>query len=350
MTKQEIALRQNKEEIEIAGKQNEINLLVQAGIIPKGTPPEQVKLFALFCKKKGLDPITGQVFLMARRTYNKDSKLYDTKYSYQTGIQGYRITAERTGKYAGNDDYLFDEGLTMFQMLKENRQIPTTATATIYKLIGNQRVPYTASAYWDSYCPPEKQNFMWIKMPFLMLGKCAEALAFKKAFPDKMEGLYIHEEMQNAGEIIKEFPPPKKSQAEILEENPYQQIKNAKSVKEIIGVYRNFPEFQSCEEFRTAYFKRKKELEDRPFPDEPDVENNFGIGLNDVIPTQEEYSQEYSNLYNSISEMNNNEELELQKKYIKEDTQFTEKEKEDLMKLVISKLNKTKNEKQPKQK
>jgi hypothetical protein len=56
---------------------------------------------------------------------------------------------------------------------------------------------------------------MWKKMPFLMLAKCAEALALRKAFPAELQGLYVKEEMDQAGPEHKPLPKPSEIMARL---------------------------------------------------------------------------------------------------------------------------------------
>lgn len=161
--------------------------------IAVGATNDELQLFLYQAKRTGLDPLSRQIHFVKRKSSQGEDKA-----SIQTAIDGYRLVADRTGKYAGSDDYLFDEGLTQFQHIASGRKVPITATVTVWKIVQGERCPFTATARWDEYFPGDKQGFMWRKMPYLMLGKCAEALALRKAFPAELSGLYTNEEMMHA--------------------------------------------------------------------------------------------------------------------------------------------------------
>ena len=149
---------------------------------------QQLDVFIEAAKRYNMNPIANQIYPQVRQG----------KMTIMTGIDGYRLVADRTGKYAGNDDPVYD-----------NEEQPRLATVTVYKIVGGERCAFTASARWDQYFPGEKQGFMWKKMPHLMLGKCAEALALRKAFPAELSGMYTEEEMQQSGKPDNMMQPPK---------------------------------------------------------------------------------------------------------------------------------------------
>lgn len=153
--------------------------------ICRGSTDDEFKLFIHAVNHTRLDPFMRQIHAVKR--YNKSTDRMEMV--IQTGIDGFRLIAERTGKYAGSDDPVVD-----------NEKQPTRATVTVYKMMAGQRCPFTATARWDEYYPGDKQGFMWNKMPCLMLGKAAESLALRKAFPAELSGLYTDEEMEQAGD------------------------------------------------------------------------------------------------------------------------------------------------------
>ena len=72
--------------------------------VAKGATDDELKLFLYQSKRTGLDPLSKQIHFVKRHN-NKTEK---DEGSIQTGIDGYRVLAERTGVYAGNDNPIFD--------------------------------------------------------------------------------------------------------------------------------------------------------------------------------------------------------------------------------------------------
>jgi phage recombination protein Bet len=149
--------------------------------VANGASDDELELFLYHAKRAGLDPLAKQIYFVKRKGRG----------TIQAGIDGLRLVADRTGLYAGNDDAVFD-GETECGW-------PARATVTVYKMVHGQRCAFSATARWNEYYPGDELGFQWRKMPHVMLAKCAEALALRKAFPMEMSGLYVHEEMEQAG-------------------------------------------------------------------------------------------------------------------------------------------------------
>lgn len=146
-----------------------------------GSTNDELALFLNQCKRTGLDPLTRQIYFMKR----------GGKMTIQTSIDGFRVIAERSGDYAGQDEPEFIyEGMDKTLICVKVR---------VYRFRGETR--YCAAvgvAFMSEYKPQQGQDFMWTKMPHTMLAKVAEALALRKAYPQDLSGLYTGDEMAQA--------------------------------------------------------------------------------------------------------------------------------------------------------
>lgn len=144
-----------------------------------GASDAELELYLFDCARRGVHPLDRLIHFTKR----------GGRYTPITSIDFLRGRAHDTGEMAGSDDPVFD---------KDAR----TATVTVHRITRGTRYPYTATARYNEYVPDPGPNgrgdVMWKRMPHVMLGKCAEALALRKAFPQQLGGLYVKEELEQA--------------------------------------------------------------------------------------------------------------------------------------------------------
>jgi phage recombination protein Bet len=169
--------------------------------IAKGCTDDELKLFLYQCARTQLDPFSRQIYAIVRNAWNPDTKRKEPKMTIQTGIDGLRLIAERTKRYAPGPE-------TTFEYDANDRVKKATAHVNKQTLDGQWHT-VSASAYYEEYVQTYegKPSGLWSK-PHIMLGKCAEALALRKAFPAEMSGLYTAEEMSQADKPETEYQPP----------------------------------------------------------------------------------------------------------------------------------------------
>lgn len=205
-------------------------MLAQLGL--SDAPDGDLMLFSHVCQKSGLDPFRREIYMIGRNTqvtrYEKvdpndpesnQRKVtrWETVYTIQTGIQGFRKRArelaEEKGDRLGFDGPYWCGEDGAWKEVWPAEEKPVAAKYIVFR----NGEPVPAVTHFTEYVQTVKvdgntaPNSMWSKMPRNQIAKCAEAQAIQRAYPDELSGLILEDAAQvidSDGQIINETQRP----------------------------------------------------------------------------------------------------------------------------------------------
>ena len=193
-------------------------------------------VFLHYAQRTGLDPFARQLYMIER----------GGKFTIQSSIDGLRIVAQRSGEYAGQVGpyWCGEDGIWTDIWLEKTPPL----AAKVGVLRKGFIEPLWAVAKFDGY---NANSPIWKKMPDLMIAKCAEALALRKAFPNDLSGIYTAEEMEQAGSPIApvsavvEIPEPKQVEAPHMVANYQDTAEIIKKITDLEALRKYFNDYKT---------------------------------------------------------------------------------------------------------
>lgn len=158
-------------------------------------PTGDQHVFLHVAQRTGLDPFAKQIYMIPRKQTGRNGQPDVIKWTIQTGIDGFRLIAEKHAQYAGTLDpeWCGDDG--EWRETWTDRKPPTMARV---KVLRHDRahpisLPVRFAEFAATFANGDLQG-QWKTKPAHMIGKVAEAAALRKAFPQNLSGLITDDE------------------------------------------------------------------------------------------------------------------------------------------------------------
>lgn len=160
--------------------------------VAKGASKAEFMMFLEMCKTSGLNPFKKEIWFI--KTY--------TGVQMMTGLNGFYEIANSNPMYDGIEVIESEVKLEILVDGKK-KEVPEYMEARVWRK--DRKFPDVARAKWVEFAKPlisEKGKVtIWGTIPSIMLSKCAESMALRKAFPQKLNGLYTEEEYIESNSI-----------------------------------------------------------------------------------------------------------------------------------------------------
>lgn len=176
-------------------------------IFPSATEVNSIVMALDYCRARNLDVMKKMTHIVP--VYSTAAKgMVDTIWP---SIAELRVTATRSGEYAGADRIVFGpmierefEGKVYGKKETVKMQFPEWAEITLYRIVKGQRVAFNPPAvYWEEtygiqgkFGESDLPNSMWQKRARGQLAKCCEAAALRFTFPEEIGNDITAEEME----------------------------------------------------------------------------------------------------------------------------------------------------------
>lgn len=151
-----------------------------------GATKQEAEQLIAIAEARGMNPIAGECYFVKRWDGEKQRMVW----AVQASIDSFRIKAEESGVYDGQDEPEYE--------YNEDGSLKLARVRIYRKDVGRA---FVGVARYDEYVQKKKDGTVtkfWANMPHNQLSKCAESLGFRKAFPKRLAKIYTDAEMQQA--------------------------------------------------------------------------------------------------------------------------------------------------------